>query len=361
MFSNTRGLGNYGRDVVRILSTYRAESQYILFTPEQNDLIDRARNCRVVEPQKFIDKAFPSLWRTKRICNDISQAELDVYHGLSNELPVGIERCGVATVLTMHDVLFLTSSELYPFVDRQIYKRKYLASCRRADRIIAISESTKSDLVDIVGLEPERIDVVRQGCDPVFYQTATQERKQQVKERFDLPEEYILTVGALEERKNHELIFRAMKRMKDDVRLVVVGHETKYAAHLRRRVEGLGLSARVLFRHEVATSDLAVVYGLASVFVFPSMGEGFGRPILEAMASGVPVVTSEDRCLRETGGEAAVYVDSDDEGELSVVLDNLLENRELRETMMERGKKRAALFSDAEIAENLMNVYRKVI
>ncbi len=360
-FCNARGLGNYSRDVVRILSTYFADNQYFLFTPNRRLDFPLSKNCTVVEPRTFFARSFSALWRSRGICSEAYFRNLSLYHGLSHELPLGIERTHIPSVLTVHDILFLSHPELYPYFDRHIFRKKYLNSFHRADRIIAISETTKSELVNALGISPEKVDVVYQGCDPVFSQAISDEKKAETQARYGLPSEFILIVGAIEERKNHQLIMRAMTHKRVALPLVIVGAESRYSAHLKRFASELGIRNRVHFLHHVATEELPAIYALSSVFVFPSLGEGFGRPIIEAFTVGTPVITSAEPSLRETGGDAAVFVSVNDDDELAEAISNVLNDSEMRSGMIARGKQRAKLFSDSSIAESLMNVYSKVL
>ncbi len=192
-------------------------------------------------------------------------------------------------------------------------------------------------------------------------QAISDEKKAETQARYGLPSEFILIVGAIEERKNHQLIMRAMTHKRVALPLVIVGAESRYSAHLKRFASELGIRNRVHFLHHVATEELPAIYALSSVFVFPSLGEGFGRPIIEAFTVGTPVITSAESSLRETGGDAAVFVSVNDYDELAEAISNILNDSEMRSGMIARGKQRAKLFSDSSIAESLMNVYSKVL
>lgn len=148
-FHNRRGLGNYSRDLVRQLSNYFPKNRYILFNPSARNCVDFTypTNTQMVIPTAPIYRLFPSLWRTFGLTSDIKQQQLDIYHGLSQELPFGIERTGVKTVVTMHDAIFMRYPQLYSASYRNIFIRKNRYACRIADRIIAISEQTKQDLI----------------------------------------------------------------------------------------------------------------------------------------------------------------------------------------------------------------------
>ena len=364
-FYNRRGLGNYSRDTIRILSNVCPENRYTLYIPKEKKAIRfsyNEGNCRIVSPSGFYSVGpLSSLWRTRGICQNITDDHIDVYHGLSHELPYGIEKTGAKTVVTMHDLIFLKNPELVPIIDRYSFRKKYTHGCHSADRVIAISEETKSDLINYMGEKEERIDVVYQGCNPIFHQPITEEQLCDAKQRYQLPSEFMLIVCAIERRKNHELILQAMRNPKIDLPLVIVGRPSEYQNYLCELIREYHLENRVLFLNEMPTEHLPVLYKLASIFVYPSLFEGFGIPILESLTVGTPVITSKGSCFEETGGKAARYVDCHDADELSETIIQVLSDSDLQKRMVEDGLKHSEKFSDAAIAQNLMNSYKKII
>lgn len=364
-FCNSRGLGNYSRDTIRLLSEQYPANRYSLFTPRINESIRWNYNteCASTElPQGiFSKKLFSSLWRTKNICEDIKRLNIDVYHGLSHELPYGIEKTGTKTVVTMHDLIFLKNPELFPLFDRYSFKKKYTHGCKTADRVIAISEETKRDLIEFMQEDESRIDVVYQGCNPIFHQPVEERELEEVKKRFSLPNQFMLIICAIERRKNHELILKAMRNPQLDIPLVIVGRPSEYKNHLDELIREYHLENRVIFLNAMPTEALPALYKLASVFVYPSLFEGFGIPILESLTMGTPVVTSEGSCFRETGGDAARYIDNSDADQLAATLIDILQHEDLQQEMVAKGFAHAQKFSDESIARNLMSVYNKIL
>lgn len=361
-YCNSRGLGNYSRDLIRIMVNCRPENRYSLFSPVVNENFGMGvygEKCAVIRPHSLLGKQFKSLWRTAGCAAAIAQRDIDVYHGLSNELPVGVKG-HTAQVLSMHDIIFLTHPELYPRVDRFLYKKKYIGSCERADRIVAISQETKNDLVEYVGIKEDKIDVIYQGCNPVFHQPFTAEHDKKIADKYGLPGHFMLIVCALEERKNHKLIMQAMTKTRTDLPLVIVGRETAYKQELKKTIAELHLEQRVIFCHHVETKELPSFYRLASLFIFPSLSEGFGIPILEAMTCSTPVIASKCACFYEVGADVPVYVNYDAE-EMADSIDRILEDEELSAAMSSKGKERSILFSDENIASNLMACYQKAV
>ena len=242
-------------------------------------------------PRSSVMKRFRALWRTFFIKRGLLQDGVQLYHGLSNELPVGIRRTGIRSVVTIHDLIFLRYPQYYHRLDRIIYNRKFNYACRKADRIVAVSECTKRDIVKFYGISPEKIDVVYQGCDPVFARPVSKKEKDRVRAAYGLPERFILSVGTIEERKNLLLAVKAVEKL-DDVHLVAIGKSTDYAKKVQDYVEAHGLENRVHIIHNLKFGDLPILYHLASLFVYPSRFEGFGIPIVEALSAGVPVIAS---------------------------------------------------------------------
>lgn len=364
-FCNSRGLGNYSRDTIRLLSQQCPEHDYTLFTPKINDNIKWSYNCEctsVVKPQGlFAKKIFSSIWRTWNICDDIKRLDLDIYHGLSHELPYGIEKTRTKRVVTMHDLIFLKNPELFPLFDRYSFKKKYTHGCKTADKVIAISEETKRDLIEYMHEEESRIEVVYQGCNPVFHQPVSEQTLEEIRNQYALPKDFMLIICAIERRKNHELILKAMRHPQLDLPLVIVGRPSDYKKHLDELIHEYGLENRVIFLDAMPTSALPALYKLATVFVYPSLLEGFGIPILESLTMGTPVVTSEGSCFRETGGEAAKYVDCNNSDQLAETLLQVLQHEEIQKEMVAAGLAHAQKFSDESIARNIMSVYKQIL
>jgi glycosyltransferase involved in cell wall biosynthesis len=363
-FNNTRGLGNYSRDLIRILTTEHPENGYWLFNAKkkQPHLMEEPDNCSMVEPGTFAGRHFPSLWRSFGIPSDCKRLNLDIYHGLSNEIPYFFGNHSAKTVLTIHDLIFLKFPKLYPRFDRAIYKQKYLSSCSRADSIIAISQQTKNDLLEFTTVEEDRITVIYQGCNPVFQVKPTTGQLDLIRQKYNLPASFVLNVGAIEERKNHKRIIEALHFCKLDVPLVIVGRPVgDWMERLKQIVHAYGMEHQVLFLCDVPTSDLPALYSMSSLFVYPSLYEGFGIPILEAITCGVPVISSRGSCLEEAGGSDSIYIDAKDAEELGHAIGLILMDSSLKMKMSEKGLAHAALFSDASIASRTMQLYQSLL
>ena len=361
-FHNTRGLGNYSRHTITLLSEYFPDNSYFLFNPKVKNKIafETAENTQEINPQQAFWKAFPSLWRSRGLCNDIKREQLDIYHGLNQELPLGIEKTNAKSVVTLHDAIFVRYPKLYSTTYRHIFTAKNKYACKVADKIICISEQTRRDAIAFFGADDNKIEVVYQGCDKIFGAEISEEQKQRTRTKLQLPSSFLLSVGAIEERKNTKLIVEALHRTNNDIPLIIVGKSTEYEKELRSLIAQYGMQQQVTILNNVATEDLPALYAMAEIFVYPSIFEGFGIPILEALTTGTPVITSAGSCFEETGGACSLYTDPNDADNLGALIKNLLSDEAMRTNMIVEGKKHALNFSDESIANNLMRVYKSL-
>lgn len=349
-FANKRGLGNYSRDVIRLMQNFAPENEYVLFGIP-SPLCDTSK-ARVVSPQG-VWRAFPALWRSYGCLHDLGN--VDIYHGLSGELPFGIHRTNVKTVVTIHDTIFMRYPELYSAGYRRLFARKVQYACNHADIVIAISEQTKQDIITYFHADESKIRVVYQGCNNRFREPVIDENVAQIKKQYGLPAQYVLTVGAIEPRKNLRNLIEAMHTAHIEMPLVVVGAPSKYAVQMSRLAQQCNIDMQYV--HHLPFENLPAVYKGASVFCYPSIYEGFGIPILEAMCVGTPVVTSTGSCFAETGGEAALYADPSSPEQIGSQLSRVLSDKVLRNTMIGKGLEQAGRFTDEKVANNLISVY----
>lgn len=360
LFHNFTGLGNYSRFVVDALSTTFPRDEYLLYTPRisshpETQKYSNASRFTIRQPQGRMPGAW---WRSLSITEDIKADKLNVYHGLSNELPWR-KVVGVRTVLTVHDLIFLRFPEYYGMLDVEIYRWKLKHSCQSADSIVAVSHQTATDLHEFLGVDPAKVTVVHQGCHPSFYRQVSDEAIAQVKQKYGLPGQFILYVGTLEKRKNAGLILRALGRMKNKVPVVLAGKPTKYIAELEGLVKKYSLQDQVKFIYNASFADLPAFYQAASLFIYPSVFEGFGIPIVEAIASGVPVITSNGSCFSEAGGPDCIYINPSNPEELADSITMVLENSDLSSTMVDASRNYIEKFNPRVIAGELMKVYQR--
>lgn len=362
-FLNHTGLGNYSRSVITSLASGFPEHQYFLYTTKA---VHNARTSAITQHENITIRTprfplFKSLWRSRFIVNTLLEDKIELYHGLSHEIPVGIQHTKIKTVVTIHDLIFLRYPQYYKAADRKIYEMKFRNACKHADRIIAISEQTKRDIIYYFGTDADKIDVVYQSCDAAFASPISGEQLQAVKLRYALPDHFLLNVGTIEDRKNLMLIVKALTDIPAGHKLVVIGKETAYAAQVHKYIREHHLEDRVIFLQDIPFKDLPAIYRLADVFVYPSEFEGFGIPILEALHSGVPVVAATGSCLEEAGGPNSLYIAPDAPKALAQAVNNILSNPAMKAEMITLGKQYASRFTENAHAENLMRIYKKVL
>ncbi|MDP4270189.1 MAG: glycosyltransferase family 1 protein, partial [Bacteroidota bacterium] len=225
-------------------------------------------------------------------------------------------------------------------------------------KVIAVSERTKQDIIELYGTPADKIEVVYQGCDPVFTQPIEQSVLENVRQKYNLPKEFILYVGSIEERKNLLLAVKALKQTKQDIPLIAVGKRTAYTALVEKYIAENGLQDRVKLIHNVPFADLPAFYQLGKLFVYPSLYEGFGIPIIEAIHGGLPVVAATESCLEEAGGPDSIYVDPHDEKELAEAFDRILSDESLRQRMISKGKEYVKRFDPQQHAKEILAVYK---
>ena len=211
-------------------------------------------------------------------------------------------------------------------------------------------------------LPADKIDVVYQGCDPLFSRPVDDEVLQEVKVRYNLPERFMLNVGTIEERKNILLAVKALKEIDDkDIPLLIVGRKTKYAELIDEFVSRHGLENRVRYMSNVPSAFLPALYRLATVFIYPSRYEGFGIPIIEAQSCSTPVIAATGSCLEEAAGPDALFVNPDSLDQMVDAVNRILNDESLRATLIECGKENVKRFELSALANQMMDVYHQVL
>lgn len=363
--SNGTGLGNYCRTLLNDLGTIDTTDSFRLYVPDlgRDDLrsqLDMPRNMSFVTPANKLVKPLRSLWRIKGIVNDLKRDGVDIYHGLTGELPLGLSEAGIKSVVTIHDLIFMRCPEYYNPVDVAIYKWKFRNTCKQADRIIAISECTRRDIMELGEIDDSRIHVVYQSCDTRFRQQVSPEQKQDVRARYSLPKRYVLFVGTIEERKNALLAAQALPYLSDEIHLVLVGRQTAYAKTITSFARQNGLANRIHMLSGVPTSDLYAIYQQAECFVYPSRYEGFGIPVIEAIQSRLPVIACTGSCLEEAGGPDNVYVDPDEPQEMAMAIKSITDNPDAARQIVTRSLDYIRRFENGNVAQEMLNVYRSL-
>ena len=362
--NNLTGLGNYSRSLIAQLASFFPQNQYFVYTPKvkDNPQIAGFFASPAVHLKLPLPGAIKLLWRSLGIKKQLFQDKIDLFHGLSQEIPLGLAGSSqVKTVVTMHDLIYRRFPQYYKAIDRYIYNRKSEYACKHSDRIIAISERTRQDIIEYYHIDPEKIEVIYQSCDDSFKIPAPVESQHRVAKKYGLPDKFLLIVGTIEPRKNLMLLIKALPSIHIEYKLVVVGKPQAYAVLVKQELEKLGLSDRVIFLEGLPFSDLPLIYQLATVFIYPSLYEGFGIPIIEALYSGTPVIAATGSCLEEAGGPHSIYVSPDNAEELALQVNRVLKNKALQAQMIESGLHYVQRFDNEILAKQLMACYIKTI
>jgi glycosyltransferase involved in cell wall biosynthesis len=284
----------------------------------------------------------------------------ELYHATEHLLPPLRD---VPTVLTVHDMIFKLFPEHQKRLNYWYLNATMPLYCRRAGAIITVSESSKRDIVEHYGLDPSKVTVVYEAAAPEFV-PARPEAIDDVRRRYDLPDEYLIHVSTIEPRKNLTRLVEALQRLRDEgckIPLLVVGGKGWLYDDFFRRLEELEVRDAVFFPGYVPSADLPLLYGAAKLAVMSSVYEGFGLPLLEAMACGTPVVSSDSSSLPEFGGEAAQYFDPYDVEAMARTLRRVWDDDGLRAEMGQQGLAQAVKFSWDRAAEETLQVYESLL
>ncbi len=373
IYQNKTGLGNYSRTLVTSLASLYPTHEYVLYAPKKTDLFD-VRACHNTisrMPQSFLHQKLSAIWRSKWVVQDLIKDNIDLYHGLSHEIPNGIEKTKIKSVVTIHDLIFEKYPEQYKFIDRKIYRHKFMYACLHSDKIISVSEQTRSDIIELYGIEPDKIITTYQSCDESFYQPVIPAQKASLKKAYNLPDTFFLYVGSVIERKNLMGICKAYALAKETSLppLVIVGTGRDYLKQVKAFIRKENIEHLFIFLSEITPAsaganqklDLPTLYQSALGMIYPSVYEGFGIPVLEAMAGGTPVITSNLSCLPEVGGDAATYADPYQPESILNSIQKVLNDSDYVYDCIEKGRVQAEKFRAHHCAEKVMNVYRDLM
>lgn len=364
---NATGLGCYSRTLVNDLAQIVPQGTELkLYAPDKgNDelrtQVQETDFMKFFYPKNCSLKISRDLWRSKNIVNDLKRDGVDIFHGLTGELPIGLKKTKIKSVVTIHDLIFMHHPEYYNWIDTKIYECKFHLTCKEADRIIAISECTKRDIMKFGGVDPSKIDVIYQSCSTEFKARENEKKKQQVHTQYMLPERYIINVGTIEERKNVLLAVKSLTMLPEEISLVIVGRPTPYTDKVKKFVTQHALENRVKFLHGVPHDDLPAIYQMAEACVYPSRYEGFGLPIIEAIQSGLPVVACTGSCLEEAGGNDTLYVKPDDVFGMAEAIKQVLAGAPGREERIARSQQYVKRFEGNNVAQKVLDVYKKLL
>jgi glycosyltransferase involved in cell wall biosynthesis len=373
-FHNQTGLGHYSRTLIDSLAKFYPDNKYFLFNPKRSSLFQfNGENIHQILPHRFPATLFTAAWRSSWVKEDLKKLKIDLYHGLSHEIPIGIQKTNVRSVVTIHDLIHERYPEQYNPVDVKIYSKKFRYACQHADNIIAISEQTRKDILEFYKTPAEKIRVTWQSCNPAFGELLSDAQKRIIQLKYELPPKFFLYVGSIIERKNLLNICKAVFILRSELTtpLVVIGDGGKYKQQVKDFIKQNDLEKKIIFLSERSSTissktfqngeDLPAIYQLATAMIYPSFFEGFGIPVLESLWSRLPVITSNVSSLPEVGGDAVYYVNPQSAEEIAAGMKKICSDQQFANDLRQKGLLQAKKFSLRNCAEAVMNVYKELI
>lgn len=353
LFHNDTGLGVYSRLLIKGIHKIDPDLQIRLFAknPEVSVFAKDFASYRTISSSKIF-------WRSWGMTKDILRQECDIFHGLSHELPIGLPKSGIKTLVTIHDVIFQHYPELYPWIDRKIYREKWRYSCLHANKIIAVSRQTKKDLCHFFDVDETKVEVIYPPVEPTINHIAADDFF--VKEK--LPKEYFLSVGALNKRKNISLIIHAYSLLnkEDRIPLIIVGKGSE-KKKLQELVHRYKLNELIQFKDYIASEDLPAYYQFAKALIYPSLYEGFGIPIVESLRNKTPVIASQTSAMPEAAGPGAILINPYQPEDLADAMSQMLTDETKRELLITEGYRHSLQFDPEVIAKEQLRLYRELI
>ena len=371
-YSDSYRNGGISRSIRHLLNAIARQSgqhEYTVFVNGQETL-DRLRQEQQPTAQiEYVPVKWPEnrpvsrvLWEQRSLPGLLRERGIEVFHSPANVLPEALPR-ECASVVTLHDLAFLRYPEVLTRAKRVYHRICTVRSLRRATMIISVSQSTKEDVVKLVGIAPERVQTVYPCIDARFSNVTTNEAKQAFYEKHGLDGGYLLYLGTLEPRKNILTLLEAYRELREvyfrTEKLALVGGKGWLYDEMYAKVRSLGLASEILFPGYASDEEQLLWYHGASAFAYPSLYEGFGFPVSESLACGVPVVTSNVSSLPEAGGDLALTVDPLDSSALAAALQQALTDEDLRRRCREQAPALLQRFSAQALAQQTIAVYEK--
>jgi glycosyltransferase involved in cell wall biosynthesis len=356
------GAGNYIIQLIGALERLESVHEFIIFHQKGGRAwfsdLERPGFRFILLPDRR--PAFRLVWEQFAFPILVRKFRLNVLHSLHYTMPF-IKPC--PAVVSFHDMTFFLYPELHTRSKRLFFPLAMRASVKRADMLVVPSDSTRRDALRLLKIAPEKVLTVPLGVNDNFRPQKDERLLLEIRRKYDLPDRFILYVGLIEPRKNLPSLINAydcLRKRGIDLPVVIAGRRGWQVEEVTRMVEALHLTAHIHFSGYIEPQDLPMVYNLADLFVYPSLYEGFGLPVLEAMACGTPVVTSAISSMPEVVGDAGLLVPPREIEPLANAMHSLLVDRALREQLSERGLERAAHFTWERTAAEMLNVYQTV-
>jgi len=350
------GIGRYISNLLKAMLELNSKHEFFLFGSKAKL---SAFNLRL-SAENFIEWN-PPVYSLQEQVAPYEKYNIDIVHVPNFNVPfnIGKGRGTGKLVVTIHDLIYTKFPEYLPSSKRKIARFLIKNAIKKAGKIIAVSNNTKKDIIDFNPTVREKIEVVHESVDPVFQRIDDQSKLRPVKEKYKLPDRFLLFVGSLRRHKNITRLLEAYKILKEDKishKLVIIGRYDPKEPKILESIE----NADAAYLGEVPTEDLVIIYNLSSLFILPSLYEGFGLPILEAFACGLPVVASGVSSIPEVIDNPDALFDPNDARDIANVMRKILENEGLGLELINKGVNRLGFFSWKRAAENTLNVYNQL-
>lgn len=362
MEKNYSGISEYTYNLLQHLLKIDHENQYILFynSSKQPNVPEFNFPNVSFKEYKYPNKLFNLSLRFLKIAEiDKMIGGVDVFI-VPNFLFLNLSK-HCRKILIVHDLSFEIYPEFFTFKKRlwhDLIGPKQL--CEQADTVVAISENTKNDIIKIFEINPEKIKVIYPGVAEKFFEPITDEQKNYVKEKYNLPGKYIFYLGNLEPRKNVETLLKAFEKLQDkNIHLVLAGSKAWKYKNINTLYNNSTAKNRINFLGYVSAEDKPALYSLAQAFIYPSIYEGFGLPPLEAAACGTPVISSFNSSIVEAVGDSGLLIDPNNYNELAQVIDSLLADQKLKATLSQKGRRNAENFKWDKTSTQILNLFKQ--
>lgn len=358
--------GAYSRLVIEAIALAAPRHTYIrAYTPERTphsgyNAIEQLHNVETMEPDGTLWRKLQTIWRIWHSSKDISNGGVELYHGLAEHIPLGLASRNIRSIVTIHNMAYLYDRSILNSPENLLSRIYMGRMLHRVDRIVAVSECVKRDIVKHFHIDPDKVDVVYSGIAKHFTEHVSEEQMEAVREKYNLPEKYILSAGTHLERRNMINIIKILPLLDHELHYVIAGHTTTYTSRLVRAAEELGVAQRVHFINRALDEELPAIYHGAKILVNLSRYEGFPTSVAEAMAIGIPCLVTRKSSMEEIAEDAALYVNAQKRDELVASIRRLTEDNELRSHLIKEGRRHASRFRPEVVAFNLMNSYRRV-
>jgi glycosyltransferase involved in cell wall biosynthesis len=347
-FFNRTGLGNYSRGVVKALAQTFPNDEFVLFTPKAAPTFTLPENVSTFSPSSK-----SPLWRLSGVSRDAEKLGIHVYHGLSNELPLGLKKRGVRSVVTIHDVIFKRFPEYYKMPDRWLYDWKTKHALNTADKVVVTSQATAADLEQFYGYKASDCEIIYQPVQDVFYQKSEVDVQEQ--------QPYFIYVSSFTGRKNHNILIEAFAKIKKmtDYNLILIGSAGETLQSVLNYVQHERLEDRVKVIVNASQDEVVGYMQSAAAFVYPSLFEGFGIPLAEAAVCNLPMAVSNIDVFKELAGNAAHFFHPNKADEIA---DSMLRLTNPEEWVGQQADRQLLLdkIQPAKMAQHQMEVYRSI-